>query len=89
MGARVQLLLAALPGPVRDTLDRFKKSGCRLEATRFLSLAAAVAYLREREEEADDWDNVASGLAEVLRSEQSHAEATAQALAAPPLATAP
>ena len=52
-----------MPGPVRDTLDRFNRDELNMSATRFLSLAAAVAYLRELDEEGRDWSDVAEGLA--------------------------
>jgi hypothetical protein len=64
LGAHTKLLLSSMPGPVRDTLDRFNKGGeLDLASTRFLSLAAAVAYLRELEEEKEEWSDVAAGLA--------------------------
>ena len=59
--AAPRLLLAALPGPVRDTLERFGAQRLDANCTRFLSIGAAVAYITERETEADIWeDGVAS-----------------------------
>ena len=63
LGAHTKLLLSSMPGPVRDTLDRFNRGELDLASTRFLSLAAAVAYLRELEEEKEEWGDVAEGLA--------------------------
>ena len=53
-----RLILAGLPGPVRDTLDAF---GIDSQVTRFLLAAAAVAYLKETElaaESPEMWDAV-------------------------------
>ncbi len=66
MGAHTLLLLSSMPGPVRDTVDKFNKEALDLADTRFLSLAAAVAHVRELEEEEEDWAEVAQGLATSL-----------------------
>ena len=63
LGAHTKLLLSSMPGPVRDTLDRFNRGELDLASTRFLSLTAAIAYLRELEEEKEEWGDVAEGLA--------------------------
>jgi hypothetical protein len=56
---RVELLFAALPGPVRDTLDRFGFDKATDPATtRFLSVTAAIASLYERDDEEEDWDEI-------------------------------
>ena len=56
-----RLLLAGLPGPVRDTLESFGAAALDPRVTRFLSPAAAIAFLGERDAEADEWDDVTRG----------------------------
>jgi hypothetical protein len=61
VGTHTKLLLAALPGPIRDILDRFAGK-VDMSNTRFLTLASAVAYLQELEEDQEEWDEVATEL---------------------------
>ena len=74
LGAHTKLLLSSLPGPVRDTIDRFNKGEQDLASTRFLSLAAAVAYLQELKEEADSWGGVTSELASLAGGATTHVD---------------
>ena len=60
---RVVLLFAALPGPVRDTLDLFGLDKATDPATtRFLSVTSAIASIYERLDEEDDWEKVTQNL---------------------------
>ena len=55
------LFLANLRGPVRDILDRTNAGKFDLMRTRFLSVAAAVAYVFEHERESNnDWEAIVS-----------------------------
>ena len=60
-----QLLFATMTGGVRDTWDAFERlRGAGECEPRFLSVAAAVAFVKETEEEAAGWEAVAQGLGE-------------------------
>jgi hypothetical protein len=65
---RPLLLIAGLPGPVRDTLDTFGLQRHTDPATtRFLNAAAAVASLFEREREEEQWEDITQDLATIAR----------------------
>jgi SulP family sulfate permease len=65
---RPLLLVAGLPGPVRDTLDTFGLQRHTDPATtRFLNAAAAVASLFEREREEEQWEDITQDLATIAR----------------------
>jgi hypothetical protein len=69
--AGVHLLFAALPGPVRDTLERYGLAdAAEAESMRFLSLAAAIASLDERAAEKDTWFQRTQAQVQVQELEQ-------------------
>jgi STAS domain len=79
----VKLLIAGLPGPVRDTLDRVTpgiKRAADPASWRFLNVAAALASLRERERECEKWESITEDLALLARGETPslHSDLTGQ-----------
>ena len=64
------LLLSGLPGPVRDTMERFGVTAAMPDpsAARFLTVAAAVASMYERDNESDDWDDITKDLSSYSQS---------------------
>jgi len=68
LSPRPLLLIAGLPGPVRDTLDAFGvQRNTDPATTRFLTATAALASLTEREREEEDWDAITHDLALMAR----------------------
>jgi hypothetical protein len=70
LGTHTRLLLSSMPGPVRDILDSFNRDGLDVSATRFLSLGAAVAYLKEVEVEKEEWGEVARDISSLPTNER-------------------
>lgn len=65
---RPQLLIAGLPGPVRDTLDSFgMRSNSDPATTRFLNVVAAIASLYEKELEEAAWQRITEDLAQLAQ----------------------
>jgi sulfate permease, SulP family len=66
----VRLLIAGLPGPVRDILEKYHSQEASSSDTsfdpstiRFLNVMAAIAFLYEKEKEEDRWETITKDLA--------------------------